>query len=402
MTSMSARRLTTGAAAFALAVLAASAAGPAAGFASGPDGVSPTVRPACADAAGPHEARCFAMVDTAIRQGVDIAGKPAGFGATDLRAAYNLPTTRGAGQLVAVVDAYDDPTAEADLAVYRARYGLPPCTTKNGCFSKVNQNGGTGNLPPRDGGWALEISLDLDMVSAACPKCSIVLIEGDSPTIDDLGTAVDTAARMHASVVTNSYGLDEFAGMRAYFHYYQHPRTAALASSGDYGFGAAQFPAVVPGVTAVGGTSLYRSDNRRGWAELAWSGAGSGCSAYVAKPAYQHDRHCGNRTISDVSAVADPETGVAVYDTTPNPYGIPPGWLVLGGTSASSPLLAGVIGLAGDGHTFTTRHLYRHDSALYDAVGGSNGSCGGDYLCTGKRGYDAPTGLGTPHGSGAF
>lgn len=402
MTSMPGRRLVAAGAGFALAFFTAAATGPAAGAGRDVGSGASTMQPACAaSTAGPARVRCFALVDTSVRQGAQVAGKPNGFGAGDLEKAYNLPTKKGAGQLVAIVDAYDDPTAEADMARYRRAYGLPACTTKNGCFRKLNQRGGN-NLPPVDGGWAVEISLDLDMVSAACPKCSIVLLEGDNPTIDDLGTAVDTAARMHAAVVTNSYGLDEFGGMRAYFDYYQHPRTAILASSGDYGFGPAQFPAVVPGAVAVGGTSLYRIDNRRGWVEQAWGGAGSGCSAYVAKPAYQHDSHCGMRTISDVSAVADPETGVAVYDSTPNPYGIPPGWLVVGGTSASSPLLAGVIGLAGNGHTFSTRHLYRHASSLYDAVGGSNGNCGGDYLCTGKRGYDAPTGLGTPNGIGAF
>ncbi|MGH3503326.1 MAG: S8 family serine peptidase, partial [Nocardioidaceae bacterium] len=262
--------------------------------------------------------------------------------------------------------------------------------------------GEEGNYPEVDGGWAVEISLDLDMVSASCPKCHIILVEGDSPLVSDLATSVDTAVDLGADVVSNSYGLAEFNGMRRYFRDYRHSGTVVVASSGDAGFGPAQFPAVVRGVVAVGGTSLYAADNRRGWAEKAWSGAGSGCSAYVQKPRYQHDRHCNMRTIADVSAVADPDTGVAVYDTTPNPYGIPPGWLIVGGTSASAPFIGGVIGLSGDAAHFHTRRIYQHKQALNDVIGGSNGFCGGDYLCTGKRGYDGPTGMGTPNGIGAF
>jgi subtilase family serine protease len=331
-----------------------------------------------------------------------MADVPEGFGAGDLQAAYNLPIARGAGQTIAIVDAQDDPTAEANLAAYRTQYGLPPCTTANGCFKKVNQRGDATPLPDADGGWAVEISLDIDMVSAACPKCNILLVEGDSASVDDLGAAVDTAVSLGANVVSNSYGLDEFNGMQDYYIHYQHSGHVIVASSGDYGFTAAQFPAVTPGVLAVGGTSLYAADNDRGWTEHAWSGAGSGCSAYVDKPSYQKDKHCGMRTIADVSAVADPDTGVAIYDTTPNPYGIPPGWLVIGGTSASSPFVAGTIGLAGNAATFTPGFVYKHASATFDVVGGSNGFCGNDYLCTGKKGYDGPTGVGTPNGTGAL
>ena len=159
---------------------------------------------------------------------------------------------------------------------------------------------------------------------------------------------------------------------------------------------------MVPGVLAVGGTSLYAADNSRGWTEKAWSGAGSGCSAYVAEPSYQKDKHCNMRTIADVSAVADPYTGVAVYDSTPDPFGGSTGWLVAGGTSASSPFIAGVIGLAGNAKTFTTANAYQHLASLFDVVGRSNGICGNDYLCTAKKGYDGPTGLGTPNGVGAL
>jgi len=394
--------------AYRIAVLAVSltlgalaVATPAAASSASPSAAaSPSVDAACAQAA-PGHARCLSLVRTDVRA-MAATATPSGFGPSDLQAAYNLPIARGAGQTIAIVDAYDDPTAEADLAAYRAQYGLPPCTTANGCFAKVNQAGAAGPDPEVDGGWAVEISLDLDMASAACPKCNILLVEGDSSLVDDLAASVDTAVSLGADVVSNSYGLDEFNGMEDYFIHYQHSGHVIVASSGDYGFTAASFPAVTPGVVAVGGTSLYAADNTRGWTEKAWSGAGSGCSAYVAKPAYQKYKHCGMRTIADVSAVADPDTGVAVYDTTPNPYGIPPGWLIVGGTSASSPFIAGVIGLAGNASTFTTGFAYKHTSSVFDVVGGSNGYCGNDYLCTAKKGYDGPTGIGTPNGVGAL
>jgi subtilase family serine protease len=332
------------------------------------------------------------------------ASPPPGFGATDLESAYSLPVSDGSGQTVALVDAYNDPTAAADLATYRAEYGLPPCTAASGCFTKVNESGKKGSYPATDGGWAVEESLDLDMVSAACPKCHILLVEGTSNAVSDLGASAVTAARLGASAISNSYGLDEFGGMQHYYADYHPADAAVVASSGDFGFTAAQFPAVAPGVTAAGGTSLYTSDNHRGWVEHAWSGGSSGCSAYVPKPAYQDavSPHCTMRTIADVSAVADPDTGLAIYDSTPNPYGIKPGWIEVGGTSAASPFIAGVIGLAGNGSTFRTAWLYAHPQFLNDVTVGSNGYCGGDYLCTAKKGYDGPTGMGTPDGIGAF
>jgi subtilase family serine protease len=368
-----------------------------------------TARAACGTAARNH-ARCFAMIRTdraatAAALRADLAGKPPpGFGATDLESAYSLPVSDGSGQTVALVDAYNDPTAESDLAVYRAEYGLPPCTTANGCFTKVNESGKTGSYPPTDDGWAVEESLDLDMVSAACPNCHILLVEGTSSLVTDLAKSEVTAAGLGADAMSNSYGLDEFGGMQAYYADYHPAHAAVVASSGDGAFGPTQFPAVAPGVTAAGGTSLYKSDNRRGWVEHAWDGSGSGCSAYVKKPVYQDavSPHCTMRTTADVSSVADPDTGLAVYDSTPNPYGLKPGWIVVGGTSAASPFIAGVIGLAGNGTTFHTAAIYGHPQFLNDVTVGSNGYCGGDYLCTAKKGYDGPTGMGTPDGIGAF
>lgn len=378
----------------------------------GSSGAAPTApstatsRAACG-AVAPGRARCLAQVrtDRRVRAVNRLANAgataPQGYGPRDLASAYRVPSTGGKGQTVAVVLAYDNPNAERDLARYRATYGLPPCTTANGCFTKLNQDGKRGAYPPVDGDWALESALDVDMVSAACPACRIMLVEARSNYLDDLAKAVDTAVALGAHVVSNSYGADEFYGMSAYAGHYQHRGVPILASSGDWGFTAAQFPAVVPGVTAVGGTTLKRAANARGWAETAWWGAGSGCSAYVRKPTYQKDTHCHMRTVADLSAVADPDTGVAVYDTTPNYYGIK-GWTVMGGTSVSSPFVAGLVAKAGHPQTFTTAGLYARRTQLWDVVGGSNGYCGGDYLCTGKAGYDGPTGLGTPRGLGAF
>lgn len=354
-------------------------------------------------AAAPGYARCFAAVrpGSAGRNHTTrtAAAPPAGYGPADLASAYGLGPVRnsGAGRTIAIVDAFDNPRAEADLAVYRRTFGLPACTTATGCFRKVNQRGAASPLPTGDPGWGVEIALDLQAASAACPRCKLLLVEGDDPQVANLAAAVDTAVRLHANVVSNSYGLDEFGGMRAFTASYNHPGVAITVSSGDYGFTAAQFPAVLRTVVAVGGTTLTRTTSGRGWKESAWYGSGSGCSAWIAKPSWQKDRNCQMRTTADVSAVADPDTGLAVYDT----YGLGPdnGWIVVGGTSASAPFVAGVIALGpAPGRYATAQRFYSRPTSLRDVVGGSNGFCGGDYLCTGLRGYDAPTGLGTPKG----
>ncbi|HEY3502689.1 MAG TPA: S53 family peptidase [Actinocatenispora sp.] len=360
----------------------------------------PATRAACGTA-GPGEARCLAEYRTggAHRMSVSPHAAPDGYGPADLRSAYRLPAKGGTGT-VAIVDAYGYPTAEKDLAAYRKQFGLPACTVASGCLRIVNQNGKTSPLPEGDPGWGVETALDLQMASAACPSCKLLLVQGDDASLDSLGIAVDTAVTLGASVVSNSYGADEFNGMADYAKYYTHPGVPILASSGDAGFTAASFPAVLPGTIAVGGTSLTKATNARGWKESAWEGAGSGCSAWIDKPAWQKDRNCAMRTVADVSAVADPDTGVAVYDTYE--LGADAGWLVVGGTSASSPYVAGVIALAGHPKTVTPKKLYGEPKAFFDAVGGSNGYCGGDYLCTGLKGYDAPTGLGTPNGITPF
>jgi subtilase family serine protease len=367
------------------------------------------VNQACSSAVPVGKARCFALYRkaAAARPAPGTVSpsvvQPAGYGPADLAAAYKLPKNAGRGQTVAIVDAFDNPNAEADLAVYRSTFGLPACTTANGCFTKVNQRGDAVPLPEPDAGWGVEISLDIQMVSAVCPTCHILLVEGDDNTLESLADAVDTAVKLGATEVSNSYGTDEFNGALDFAPHYTHKGVPITVSSGDFGFGTAQFPAMLTSVVAVGGTTLDRADNRRGFTESAWGGAGSGCSAWVDKPRWQKDPNCQLRTTADVSAVADPDTGLAVYDTFG--LGADNGWIVVGGTSASAPIIAGVYALAGNGKRVDdARGLYARSakSHLFDVVGGSNGFCGDDYLCTGLPGYDAPTGVGSPNGTGAF
>jgi subtilase family serine protease len=329
---------------------------------------------------------------------------PTGYGPSDLVSAYNLPS--GAGQLVAIVDAYDDKTAQADLNTYRSHYGLPACGT--GCFTKVNQNGVQGSYPSNNPGWALEISLDLDMVSAVCPNCHILLVEATNNQNANLYAAVDTAVRLGAKVVSNSYGGAESSTDPSSNVHYNHPGVAITVSSGDSGYGV-EYPAASPYVTAVGGTSLTRASNTRGWSETVWNGAGSGCSKYETANSWEPiTSACGKRTVADVSAVADPNTGVSVYDTNCPFFNqlvgqCFSGWGTVGGTSVAAPLVAGVYALAANEGSLTyAQSTYTNAASLNDVTSGSNGSCSGSYLCTGGPGYDGPTGNGTPNGIGAF
>src|SRR5450759_3479764 len=244
--------------------------------------------------ATPGTARCHAKLvvyGNGLQSGLQpFAGTPSGLNPADLWSAYNLPpntaTTWNWNRMtVAIVDAYDDPKAESDLAVYRSTFGLPACTTASGCFKKVNQSGGT-KSPRGNVGWAEEISLDLDMGSAIGPNCKILLVEGTSATFSSLSTAEDTAAKLGANAISNSYGGSEWSSETSYDSHYNHPGVAITVSSGDSGYGV-QYPEASPNVTAVGGTSLTPvSSGARAWTETAWSGAGSGCSAYEAKPSW--------------------------------------------------------------------------------------------------------------------
>ncbi|MYS24771.1 Galactose oxidase, central domain [Streptomyces sp. DvalAA-14] len=374
---------------------------------------------------------CFSFRRTDVRMALGLqragaASAPDGLSPADLRSAYDLPADGGAGATIAIVDAYDAPTAEADLAVYRQQFGLPACTAESGCFRKVDQRGGA-DYPQPDDGWAGEISLDLDMVSAVAPDAKILLVEADDTAMDSLGGAVNTAVALGAEYVSNSYGAytDDPGQPAADEAYFDHPGTAVVFSSGDDGYGIS-YPASSPYVTSVGGTSLRRDDSSRGWSESVWNtvvthsdgtqtwGApGSGCSAVEAKPAFQTDAGCAGRTVADVSAVADPETGVAVYNSFSDG-----GWNVYGGTSASAPIITGTYALAGRpvAGTFPNSYPYQTPSALNDVTTGDNASCPDSslcgfgstpdcdpaYLCAARTGYDAPTGLGTPDGPAAF
>ncbi|MFF9324846.1 putative Ig domain-containing protein [Streptomyces sp. NPDC014776] len=360
----------------------------------------------CATAA-PGQASCFAQRRTDIKQRLAsalAAATPSGLSPANLHSAYNLPTTGGSGITVAIVDAYNDPNAEADLATYRSTYGLSSCTKANGCFKQVSQTGSTTSLPTNDTGWAGEEALDLDMVSAVCPNCSIILVEANSANDTDLGIAENEAVALGAKVVSNSWGGSEASSQTTEdTQYFKHPGVAITVSSGDSAYGA-EYPATSQYVTAVGGTALTTAANSRGWSESVWhtsstEGTGSGCSAYDPKPSWQTDTGCAKRMEADVSAVADPATGVAVYDT----YG-GSGWAVYGGTSASAPIVAGVYALAGTPGTsdYPAKYPYQHTGNLYDVTSGSNGSCSTSYFCTARTGYDGPTGWGTPNGTAAF
>jgi len=333
---------------------------------------------------------------------------PAGWGAKDIESAYKLPVGRDSHATVAVVEAYDTPNLERYLNVYRNQYGLGPCTTANGCFRKVGQNGSAKDLPSSSlqTGWDLEATLDVDMVSAACPSCRILVVEANGQDYGQLAAAENTAARLGAVVISNSYGYRETGQTQVYAKDYDHPGHTIVVASGDSGYTAASFPANLSTVTAVAGTQLSKAGNKRGWSESVWNtpGAGAGgsaCSAYVAKPSWQHDKSCPGRTVADVSALA---WNVAIYEKD---YG---GWVMVGGTSAASPIVAGVYGLAGNAATVKPGYEYAHTSALFDITSGNNdwffeengAVCGGSYLCVAKKGYDAPTGLGSPDGIGAF
>jgi subtilase family serine protease len=362
--------------------------------------------------------RCFSQAIAHGRGlGPQVMAGPTGLGPTQIQSAYKLAGLNASGRTVAIVDAYDDPNAANDLNKFRSTYGLSACTTANGCFTKVNQTGAASPLPSGDYGWAEEISLDLDAVSSACPTCHILLVEANSANTADL-VAAENAAATHTGVaaVSNSWGGSEDSTILSSDANFNHPGVAITVSSGDSGYGV-EWPASSQYATGVGGTTLSTASNARGWTETAWSDAGSGCSAYEPKPSWQHDSGCAKRTVADVSADADPNSGLGVYDTY-NSCGTSSlcdylielgavqgldGWAQVGGTSLASPLIASVYTLAGNTASVNYGSFpYSNTGALNDVTSGSNGSCSGSYLCTAGPGYDGPTGLGTPNGTGAF
>jgi hypothetical protein len=373
---------------------------------------------ACAVQHKANVASCMALILNGVKQRTETQLRKAGldpvgfgYGRPTLVKAYDLPTAN-AVRSVAVVDAYNDPNAVSDLATYRSSWGLAACntTTEAGCLTVTNEDGAASPLPTDSGttGWATEESLDVDMVSAVYPKAHIFLVEANSPEFTDLGTAVNSAVNvLHAAYVSNSYGGSDSSSDSTYdTDYYNHSGVGIVASAGDDGYGVS-YPAASQYVTSVGGTTLTKDTAvSRGWKETVWGspsggeGTGSGCSLNEAKPAWQTGSPgCSGRTDNDVSSDANPNTGVAVYDTYDQG-----GWLKVGGTSVSSPTIASIFALAGvaSAGTYPSSYPYAHTSDLFDVTSGSNGSCTPTYLCHARAGYDGPTGLGTPDGDVAF
>ncbi|MGA7092412.1 MAG: S8 family serine peptidase [Candidatus Cybelea sp.] len=354
-------------------------------------------RRACPEAR-PGEVQCQALI-------LNKSAQPnvPGWGAGDIEAAYNLPSSKkGAGQIVAVVDAYDNPNVAKDLSKYRSHFGLPKAK-----FYKYNQDGQQSNYPKGDAGRGVEIDLDVDMVSASCPNCTIYLVESNSNDASDTETAETEAVKLGAHIISDSFqcygSLD--CGDPNYANYFDTPGVTYVAAAGDdgYGFGA---PMAFANVVSVGGTVL--SKNGSTYSEVVWPDTGGGCVAAIAKPSWQHDPGCSGRTANDVSAVA---LDVAAYDS----YGGYSGWGIFGGTSAATPIVAGAFALAGNGtkqdggKTFWTLKAKKLQKDLHVISGGNDGcppSLGGSYLCTAGTAqfgtYSGPTGWGTPNGVGAF
>ncbi|MGW1761789.1 S53 family peptidase [Streptomyces mirabilis] len=366
-----------------------------------PAGSQPSDQGVCTQPVAPDQTACLATIRTDVppMSSVPPNAKPPGYGPRDIHSAYDLSDRHGGGRTVAITVAFHNPNLESDLAVYRRQFNLPPCTKANGCLRQINQRGGLTPPSGTNSGWALESALDVDAVSAACPDCRILVVESDNNSLSNLLTAVDQAVTQGAKVVSNSWALTagEIPSETLFDHHFSdHPGVAFTFAAGNGGYGTT-YPAASPYVTSVGGTSLNRARNRRGWTESAWSRTGSGCSLYEPKPPFQHDPLCVNRTMNDVSAVADPATGLAVYNTFGSSG---TGWQIVGGTSLSNVLVAAMYALAGNPTpgTYPNSYPYARPHAFNDITTGSNGICGDTYLCTAAPGYDGPTGVGTPHG----
>ncbi len=351
------------------------------------------------------------------------SGERKGLDPQDLQSAYSIPSTLETPQTIALVDAFGYPNAESDLAAYRVRYGLPPCTTANGCFEKVNQSGKQGEYPEEEEGWDVEAALDEDMASAACPQCHILMVEGTGEFPAELGAAENTAVKLGATEISNSYAypeaLAEVCGRTdcsTYEKDYTHPGVFITVASGDSGYAdtyfelgqlMTNFPASSPNVVAVGGTALFKDPgSARGWLEEVWNepvigaGTGSGCTT-KSKPSWQKDKGCKKRTDDDVAAVAAVVSPVSIrVDGT---------WTLVGGTSVASPLVAGIEAHASAyARSLGARAFYEDPASLHDVTEGfdwnANNESGEsectrqEYLCNASSGYDGPTGLGTPNG----
>ena len=363
----------------------------------------------CASKARKHTKRCIALArkkakakskSSARAKSKSASAHPDGYGPAQLRSAYDLPAAAAHSQTIAIVTAYDAPSIEKDLGAYSKTFSLRACTSSNGCFRKVNGAGKKAPLPQRSAIWALETSLDVEVAHAVCPNCKILLVEAGSSSVSNLAGAVDTAARLGADAISNSWVVKEFRGETSYDSHFRHAGIAITAASGDTGYGA-NWPAASPYVTAVGGTTLDLDSSGARVRESAWEQGSSGCSAFESKPAWQSDTGCARRTVPDVAAVANPDTGAAVYDS----YGYSgrSGWFKVGGTSLATPIVAAVYALAGNAGTVVAgSYPYGHGSSLFDVTDGTNGKCSSAYLCNATTGYDGPSGLGTPIGVSGF
>ncbi len=435
-----------------------------------------TVRQVC-PAPKPGDASCFALAlvpapagaagvqPYAVGGGSSSKGPAGGLTPADLASAYGFaPAVGGVGQTVAIVDAYDDPNIETDLGTFDSQYGLPACTTANGCFEKVGQTGSTTSLPVLDTtGWSLEISLDVETVHSVCESCKILLVEAESESLANLAAAVNEAVKLKATEVSNSYGALESEMGESEQAAYNHPGVVIAGSAGDSGYlswdqvaaflpapGMPNAPASLPSVVAVGGTTLELKANGARKSESVWndsgrpsyeefkrfSATGGGCSTLFAAPSWQlgapswASTACGTKRLdNDISAVADPYTGLDVYDSYVYEPEFTPGWLTIGGTSLSAPLISALYGLAGGSHGvgYPAATLYAHlgeASALYDVTAGGNGYCDGEAIgpcgepaineeigdidcqgttaCDAAPGLDGPSGVGAPNGLGAL
>jgi hypothetical protein len=406
--------------------LAGAAAAQAAPHAPGVATASPAYTPPagiidpCPQAA-PGDAGCAALTtEPAAGAARPAAGTttPAGLSPANLQHAYDLQGSRsGSGQTVAVVTAYDDSTAASDLATYRSQYGLRPCTTADNCFEKVSQTGSTTTLPGISAGWSVDASVSMDMISAICPNCHILLVEANSPAMTDFGAAENEAVALGAHFVDNDWIIPEAqlgAEETSYdTQYFDHPGVAITAPAGNAGYGTTYYPAASPYVTAVGGTTLTADSSvPSGYTEAAWIGTSSGCSLYESKPSWQTDTGClingtNYRTLNDLAA--DAGTSVAYYDTPTIGN-----WAEGSGTTVSAAIVAASYALAGTpasgtnpasypyeypGGSYTTPgNAYPYSDGLNNITSGpADGTCSISYLCTPGPGYNGPTGLGSPN-----
>nr|HEX4318507.1 Ig-like domain-containing protein [Kofleriaceae bacterium] len=347
-----------------------------------------------------HQCLSYISIDHAtgkrrVPAATPAAGQLPTMTATAIEEAYNIDPTIDPHATIAVIDAYGYPSLEADLAQYRALFHLPPCTVASGCLTIVNQEGATSPLPaqntdPNDD-WTVETALDVDMASAGCPLCKILVVQADDDMGDGLDIDNDTAASLGATVISNSWSIGEGFNTKTEEAHFTHSGISIFASTGDNGEGSKQYglPSTSTHVVAVGGTTLTLDPAApRGWDEAAWSDGGSFCSSAFAQPTWQSSlvpsSVCANRATSDVSAVADEQIPIINGGQE----------FIVAGTSASSPLTAAIFALTGN-HTVQSDFPYTNATDFNDITAGTNGSCK-NLLCQTGSGWDGPTGVGSP------